>query len=526
MREGRAAPPPGVWLLVVALVTCAAWAVAWWPNTVDDAFIVFRYAANLAAGHGAVFNPGERVEGYSSPLWMATLAGAAFARAHVETVSKVLGLACSLGGLLVLGLALIRSGARIGIAGAAALVIAGLPTMHLYQVSGLETAAFFAALVTAACAGAVHDGPARLPVIVPATIAVGLLRPEGLLLAVALVAGWAPRLRRPRAVQLIVWVALPLLAFVLVRHFYYGAWLPNTWYVKPAPLLHLLETGDPAAWAALARGWRHNVWDAFDEAGGIVVIGLALPALGSRDWPGVAALVAIVGFGLVSLMPADWMPGHRYALPFMALAIVAAAWTVDHAVERWAARGRGAGWALAALVVLWMLRATLAGVDDWRNLVVGAGHPALAAQRVYRPIGEWLATHSPSDRSVLAYEVGAVGYYSRLRVVDHEGLIHPGVAREVRRAGESGAVRTGRDARAMERVIAICLGEHPDWFLVRTRGGPAPPAGGALPAALAADSIQRTLVRRLGAGMVVAASFPLGGPPSAGGYVLLRRTVP
>src|SRR5690242_17979411 len=34
-----------------------------------DAFISMRYARNLALGHGPVFNPGERVEGYTNFLW-------------------------------------------------------------------------------------------------------------------------------------------------------------------------------------------------------------------------------------------------------------------------------------------------------------------------------------------------------------------------------------------------------------------------------------------------------------------------
>ena len=41
----------------------------------EDAFITFRYAMNLASGRGPVFNPGERVEGYSDFLWMVTLGG-------------------------------------------------------------------------------------------------------------------------------------------------------------------------------------------------------------------------------------------------------------------------------------------------------------------------------------------------------------------------------------------------------------------------------------------------------------------
>ena len=35
----------------------------------DDPFISFRYADNLAAGNGLVFNIAERVEGFSNPLW-------------------------------------------------------------------------------------------------------------------------------------------------------------------------------------------------------------------------------------------------------------------------------------------------------------------------------------------------------------------------------------------------------------------------------------------------------------------------
>jgi arabinofuranosyltransferase len=36
----------------------------------DDAFISYRYAENLINGHGIVFNPGERVEGYSNFLYV------------------------------------------------------------------------------------------------------------------------------------------------------------------------------------------------------------------------------------------------------------------------------------------------------------------------------------------------------------------------------------------------------------------------------------------------------------------------
>ena len=48
--------------------------VAWFNRFVqDDAFISFRYAQNLAEGHGLVYNIGERIEGYTNFLWTACM---------------------------------------------------------------------------------------------------------------------------------------------------------------------------------------------------------------------------------------------------------------------------------------------------------------------------------------------------------------------------------------------------------------------------------------------------------------------
>ncbi|MCK4741420.1 MAG: hypothetical protein KAS80_03965, partial [Anaerolineales bacterium] len=43
-------------------------------RTVDDAFITFRYAQNLIAGNGLVYNPGEWVLGTTTPLYAVMLA--------------------------------------------------------------------------------------------------------------------------------------------------------------------------------------------------------------------------------------------------------------------------------------------------------------------------------------------------------------------------------------------------------------------------------------------------------------------
>lgn len=59
---------------------------------VDDSYITFRYAKNLANGNGIVFNPGERVEGYSSVLWVLILAIGFLFNLDIRHYSIILGI--------------------------------------------------------------------------------------------------------------------------------------------------------------------------------------------------------------------------------------------------------------------------------------------------------------------------------------------------------------------------------------------------------------------------------------------------
>ena len=77
--------------LVLSVVVLAAHQGYLRPWTLDDAYITFRYSRNLAEGHGAVFNPGERVEGYTSFLWMAIMAAAHLVGANIVVASKIVG---------------------------------------------------------------------------------------------------------------------------------------------------------------------------------------------------------------------------------------------------------------------------------------------------------------------------------------------------------------------------------------------------------------------------------------------------
>src|SRR5215470_3908444 len=70
-------PPFADWMrpsqpyLIPAILLLISRALAWWslPLAAEDAYITFRFSRNLASGNGLLYNPGERVMGFSSPLW-------------------------------------------------------------------------------------------------------------------------------------------------------------------------------------------------------------------------------------------------------------------------------------------------------------------------------------------------------------------------------------------------------------------------------------------------------------------------
>ncbi|HVP37558.1 MAG TPA: hypothetical protein VMS93_00085 [Candidatus Saccharimonadales bacterium] len=68
-RPARVLPAWSFPALAAAAVVYGIWAALHRAWVCDDAFISFRYAENLVRGLGLVFNPGERVEGYSNFLW-------------------------------------------------------------------------------------------------------------------------------------------------------------------------------------------------------------------------------------------------------------------------------------------------------------------------------------------------------------------------------------------------------------------------------------------------------------------------
>lgn len=242
-------------LLVLPLVLLAigAWHYRWMS---DDGFINLRIVSEIKAGHGPVFNPGERVEASTSPLWVAVLVvGDLLLPLRLEWVAVVVGIALT---LLGLGLAifgatrLIPNADRLRIwVPAGALMLAVLAPMWKFSSSGLENGLTFAWL--GACFAILASwtrGKARLTVWWAVILGLGpLVRPElGIFsvafLVVVLAGQWNRDRWSTRTALVGVALALPV-AYQVFRMGFYASLVPNSALAKEA---------GRAYWSS---GWRY-----------------------------------------------------------------------------------------------------------------------------------------------------------------------------------------------------------------------------------------------------------------------------
>jgi len=313
------APPPllgrGPQRLLLAGLALLAMALAvsrWW--VCDDAFISLRYAENLVAGKGLVFNEGEHVEGYSNFLWVLLAAAAQGLGLDPEAAVQWLGVLCL--GALVFVTA--WTGRRLVPGQSSFLPLAAIGTAlhhHLqdFATCGLETLGFVLAVTALAGVLAGAERPRDFALAGLLAVTAALLRPDGaLFLALAGVLAVLASLRQRRwgpAVANALPGLLLFVPFLLWRHAYYGDWLPNTFYAKSA---HDPYPGQGWFYVRSFLNGYWVLWPAF----------AALPALlllrrRGGAMPLVAGL-ALAYFGFVIWVGGDFMFA-RFCLPVVPL---------------------------------------------------------------------------------------------------------------------------------------------------------------------------------------------------------------
>jgi arabinofuranosyltransferase len=206
------------------------------PRTIDDAYITFRYARNLLAGHGIVYNPGEWVFGASTPGFMLLLAALGLALGGPSAPFPEIAwlLAALIDGITCW--TLIKIGEELGVkpAGmAAALVWSIAPWSVSFAVGGMETSL----LVCLCCLTILFFVQKRHSTAAIAGGLAWLTRPDALILLAplaldrfrrALPSGRLNRTQEPLRVREVVLFAGPLALWSAFALWAFGSPLPHS----------------------------------------------------------------------------------------------------------------------------------------------------------------------------------------------------------------------------------------------------------------------------------------------------------
>jgi hypothetical protein len=307
----------------------------------DDAFVYYRYVDNLLfLGRGLVFNQGEYVEGYSSPLWALLLIPLRATQTNWWLIVRAVGLLGFAGTwalLVVLNRRLAPRGARS--VNLPALLLCFNYAVLTYFTSGVESplvqlvAVAFAVFVVA-------------PQVRTAQVLVGLapmIRHE-FVLPLAIAVAWIWWSTRSLPWRALFVCAVTLGAWLCFRVVYYADLFPNTFYLKDEVnwgrgLAYLHDTASP--------------YGVYVIAPLLVALALVLRSRGVK-LQGAARLVTI-GCALAVVVYVTKIGGdprhYRYlAFPYCLLAC-ASAGLVEHALEQFAPRANAKLVSLGGLCV-------------------------------------------------------------------------------------------------------------------------------------------------------------------------------
>ena len=283
----------------------------------DDAYITFRVIWNLLHGYGAVFNPGERVQAYTHPLWMLVMSAAHAVTREFFFTALAVSYAFALTAIMIVG----RSARSVAGMAIVVLWLVSSKAFVDYTSSGLEyplSYLLLALFYVKFCR--VADAPLTTVELRRFGLLAGLAfvnRMDSVALYAAPLAWLAlrgVRRRDERITPLLLAFAVPAAAWLMFALVYYGFPLPNTYYAKVAtgiPLSLLHRQG----MAYLLNSFAHDPI----TLGTIgVLAGVALRGSAPIRMSAISALLYVA---YTLSVGGDFMSGRFFAMPFLVAVI-------------------------------------------------------------------------------------------------------------------------------------------------------------------------------------------------------------
>lgn len=428
------------WILLVLILLALSARLIPGPRSIDDSFITFRYARNILAGNGFLFNPGESVLGTTTPLYtlIMVVLGFLFGGQHADFgviawyLNAILdAVACVL--IMQLGKKLNHP-----LAGAAAALFWAIaPFSVSFSIGGMETSLFVFLLV-----GMVY---AYLCEIYPITAMLAglsiLTRPDAVLLVAPLI---LDRLflafRKKQPIKISEWLALLVIPVI---------WFSYSWIIFGSPIPHSVAAKmavyrlDQAA--SFVRFIQHYATPFMDDnlfGTSAIMVGIILfpflAILGSREswkqnartWPWMLfPWLYLAAFSIPNPLIFRWYltpPLPAYLL-FILIGLETLFASITQAIKKEKIQH---SIQIAASVVL-VAYPLISGLSAWSlHPDHGADRPApemafIKLELLYDQAAQFILPYLQPGDVLAAGDVGVLGYETNAIILDTVGLNSP-----------------------------------------------------------------------------------------------------
>lgn len=369
----------------------------------DDGLIYLRYIKNFHDGWGLVYNPGERFNGLTSPLFTYVVLAASFLFGNLQsttTIVSALFLTCA----AILGGKIFSKGKWESLFTAVVIGSFG----YFYSTFGMETPLF---LMLIGLSLYLYKVDSIYFVLALAFLVI--TRGEGVFLAMVIGADYLVKNRKLPNLKI---VAIALLIFSLpfvFNYFYYGDFLPATASAK-------IGQGKSGFWNN-SFGFLNAAYliDAvFSKSNLAALIFLISAAYGVftclKDR--MVIISSIFAVMLLSFYVGLNLPNYQwYYAPFFYLALIFSCRGIWEVATIVLARGKIGYRAVAFLtlssVTIFALTRVVSFEETGRN-------------ESYAKIGSWIKANTALNSSVAMVEIGTVGWYSDRKIIDILGLVN------------------------------------------------------------------------------------------------------
>lgn len=455
-------------LLATGLIPLTLFGIWLWRlpfGLVDDAYIPLIYARNLTEGYGIVFYPGgERVEGYTSPLWMLLMSLVNMMHLPLPSISYWLGILCGMFSLIATTIlyhhlfshehsySLWPSIAGIAVVSDVAFIA--------WSASGLETAFYTLALLCLTLSLIVETQQRYCFILL---LVLSLIRPEGplFLLPVLFVLFVQNKDSKDIIWNLILFYLLPFLLFLLLRKIYFGYWLPNTFYAKH----------DFGGFTLIERGFSYTL--TFLRPRPLFLFALLWFVLEQKPLQHRGRVIWLL---LLTLMAAVILEGgdhfalHRFLVPVIPFFSLLSVRVIHLLAQRYSSQSGssmrrntiqtvGVAIAIVLLGAHGMQLYEYKANDTYRFSNGARWHlDEVSWARNWAQVGKWLKEKYPPETKIAVVTAGAIPYYSELPAVDLMGLNDVTIAHTP--APDSTRQTTGHEKSNAEYVLA----QEPQWI--------------------------------------------------------------